>query len=208
MACYKRGEIMGLFGQSKKEVFMQVASMIEGEFVKGSLFKGHKVISSYNNWDIVLDTYTQSTGNTSTKYTRMRATFLNTSDFKFRLYNNAILSEIGKMLGLQDVIIGDTLFDQKYILKGNDEQKLIEIFSNSKVKELMYEIDRLYLQVKDKDGKFSKYPHDTDILLFQFPKQIRDVEKLKNLFFLFYLLLELFVITGIAVDASPDIIAK
>jgi hypothetical protein len=41
------------------------------------------------------------------------------------------------MLGMQDVEVGMPEFDRDFIIKGNDEGKLRQLFANPKIRELI-----------------------------------------------------------------------
>lgn len=199
---------MGMLGASKEEIYRRVAEEIGGEFVKGGLMKGHKVVSIYKNWTIVLDTYTQSTGKTQTTYTRVRATFISKDDLRFKIYKSGVFSGIGKLFGMDVIKTGDPSFDEAYILKGNKELILKELFSNLKIQELFYDIDKVNLEIKDSEGMLSNYPDGTDLLYFRAFGVIKDIDKLKKIIFLFCFILELFVVQDIALDIAPEKIVK
>ena len=73
-------------------------------------------------WTITLDTYTESTRRQShVTYTRMRAPYVNPEGFRFTIYRKGFFSDLGKLLGMQDIEVGDPEFDEAFIIKGNDE---------------------------------------------------------------------------------------
>ena len=56
----------------------------------------------------------------------MRAPYVNPEGFRFTIYRKGIFSELGKLLGMQDIEVGDPEFDEAFIIKGNDEFKVRE----------------------------------------------------------------------------------
>lgn len=128
---------MGLFGPSKKEIWKQLALEIQANYVDGGFWKGDKVEAYVDNWLIVLDTYVVSTGKSSITYTRMRAPFINLNNFYFRVYRSGFFSEIGKKLGMEDVEIGYEKFDQDFIIKGNNKEKVKQLFQDENVRKLI-----------------------------------------------------------------------
>src|SRR5271154_1592971 len=115
---------MGWFGPSKDEVWRQLSQEIGAEFVEGGFLKGNKVQVQVKPWTITLDIYTESTGETSVTYTRMRAPYVNPEGFRFTIYRKGIFSELGKLLGMQDIEVGDPEFDEAFIIMGNDEARV------------------------------------------------------------------------------------
>jgi len=180
------GFFKALFGSSKDEVWQQVAEDIGGDFIDGGFWKGDRLSYSFGEWEFVLDTYTVSNGKTSTTYTRMRAPFVNTDGFTFRIYRKTFFSGLGKWLGMQDVVIGDPLFDEEFIIKGNDEGKLRELFIDPEVQCLIRDQPRIDFQVKDDEGLFgSRFPDGVDMLYFSCVGVVTDMSVLHGLFELF-----------------------
>ena len=80
-------------------------------------------------WTITLDIYTVHIQHTHVSYTRMRAPFINPDNFRFSIYRKGVFSELGKLLGMQDIEVGDPEFDEAFIIKGNARDQCREIRS-------------------------------------------------------------------------------
>lgn len=192
---------MGLFGPSQREVWQQFADEIGGEYIEGGFFKSQKVIGKFENWTITLDTFTRSTGKTSTTYTRMMAPYKTNDEFKFKIYRKGIFSELGKVFGMQDIEIGYSEFDDEFIIKGNNQQKIIELFSSDRIRDLIRSQESILLEIKDNKGWFSDNSEEGVYeLYFESIGVIKDIERLKNLFILFVLVLNRLIIIGSAID--------
>ncbi len=198
------GLLSGFFGPSKDEVWSQLSNELGAEFSESGFFKNGKVILDYNNWEITLDTYTVHTGKTNITYTRMRAPYVNKDGFRFTIYRKSVFSWLGKMFGKQDIELGDTFFDEDFIIQGEPENSVIKLFSNRKIKELIQLQPQIHLQVKDDEGWFAKkFPEGVDELYFQVVGVIKDKERLKSLFDLFALVLEELCKIGSAYAKDP-----
>ncbi|ACL18741.1 hypothetical protein Dhaf_0676 [Desulfitobacterium hafniense DCB-2] len=203
------GLLREIFGPSQHEVWEALCQEIGADFIDGGFFKGTKVVAEIKEWVITLDTYTVSTGKTSTTYTRMRAPYLNKDGFKFRIYRKGIFSNIGKLLGLQDIEVGYPEFDDQFIIKGNDSDKLVSLFSNSRIRKLIEIQPDISLEVKDDEGWFgSEFPEGVDELYFQVPGIIKDMDRLKTLYFLFAEVLNQLCLIDSAYEDSPDVTAQ
>ncbi|WP_018214251.1 hypothetical protein [Desulfitobacterium hafniense] len=203
------GLLREIFGPSQHEVWEALCQEIGADFIDGGFFKGTKVVAEIKEWVITLDTYTVSTGKTSTTYTRMRAPYLNKDGFKFRIYRKGIFSNIGKLLGLQDIEVGYPEFDDQFIIKGNDRDKLVSLFSNSRIRKLIEIQPDISLEVKDDEGWFgSEFPEGVDELYFQVPGIIKDMDRLKTLYFLFAEVLNQLCLIDSAYEDSPDVTAQ
>jgi hypothetical protein len=177
---------MGWFGPSKDEVWRQLSEEIGAAFVKGGFWKGGKVHAHVGAWTVTLDTYTESSDKHSVQYTRMRAPYVNPEGFRFTIYRKGFFSDLGKLLGMQDVEVGDPDFDEAFIIKGNNEDRVRVLFSDLKVRQMIQDQPKIRLTVKDSEGWFGpKFPEDVDELHFQVVGLIKDIDRLKSLFDLF-----------------------
>jgi hypothetical protein len=195
-----------MFGPSRKEIWRRLSVELEARYVDGGFWKGDKVQVTHGEWTLTLDTYTVSTGHSTVVYTRMRAPFVNPDGFRFTVYRKGLFSDLGKILGMQDVEVGDREFDRNFIVKGTDEGKLRDLFSNPKIRSLLAEKPELALKVKDDEGWFGPtFPDGVDELYFQVPGVIKDVERLKRLYALFAETLDQLCRMGSAYKEAPDV---
>lgn len=191
---------MAIFGPSKKEVWKQLADDIRADCFKGSRSRKLRVEYRYRNWTIVLDTFTVSTGRSNTTYTRMRAPYKRMNDVVFKLYRKNIFSWIGRLFGMPLVYVYDDSFNDEYILKGNDETAIKEIFQNQNITDKIRKQKRLFL----KTVSYSSITEsDESELYFRKNGVIKDPDKLRNLFDLFSEMLDEFVKQRIASEQKP-----
>jgi hypothetical protein len=197
---------MGWFGPSKDEVWRQLSQEMGAEFVDGGFWKGSKVQVHVKPWTITLDTYSESTGESSVTYTRMRAPYINPEGFRFTIYRKGIFSALGKLLGMQDIEVGDPDFDEAFIIKGNDESKVVSLFSDTRIRQMIQDQPKIRLDVKDSEGWFGPtFPEDVDEVRFQIAGVIKDIERLKALFELFAAVLDQLCRIGSAYKQEPGI---
>lgn len=200
------GVLRELFGPSKEEVWKKVSHEIEGNFVEGGFFQRDKLIAKVKEWVVTIDTYTVSNGKTSTVYTRMRVPYVNKDGFRFKIYRKGLFSNLGILFGLQDIEIGFREFDEEFIIKGNDPEKLVELFSSSKIRELIQLQPDISLEVKDDEGWFgTEFPEGVDELYFQVQGIIKDIDRLKNLYYLFAEILNQLCLIGSAYEDNPNV---
>ncbi len=194
---------MKLFGPPLKEVWQQLAVEVNADFVKGGFAKSARVEKSYNNWTILLDTYTVNTGKSSVTYTRMRVPYKRENDINFKLSRKNIFSGIGRMFGMPLIETYDYDFDDEFVLKGNDETVIKEIFQNQSIKDMIKFQKRLILKVKP--YKVKKSLTDSE-LYFQMTGVLKDMDKLKSLFNLFSALMDELVKNGVASAEKPSMV--
>ncbi len=198
--------LRNIFGQSQDEVWQQLCKEIGGNFIKGGLWKGNKVTVKVKEWTITLDVCTVSTGSNINVYTRMRAPYVNVDGFRFKVYRKNIFSNIGKILGMEDIEVGYPDFDNDFIIQGNDASKVITFFSNPTIRQLIQLQPEISFEVKDDEGWFgADFPEGVDELYFQANGIIEDVERLKNLFALFSETLNYLCHIGSAYENDPKL---
>jgi hypothetical protein len=198
---------MGWFGPDKEAVWRQLCAEIGAEFIKGGHWKGDKVQAHVGTWTITLDTYVVSDGHSQTTYTRMRAPYVNPEGFRFTIYRAGVFSGLGKLLGMQDIAVGDPDFDEAFIIKGNDEGRVQTLFADGRIRGLIRAQPTIQLDVKDSEGWFGpKFPENVDELHFQVFGVITDVARLKSLFDLFAAVLEELCKIGSAYEQDPGVV--
>lgn len=181
------GLLEAVFGPSRDEVWEQLCSQIGGELIQGG-WRGNKVQARVGHWIVTLDTYTVSSNQHSTTYTRMRAPFLNRDGFRFNLYRAGLFTGLGKLFGVQDLEIGDPLFDEQFVVQANSEPKIRVLLANLRIRELIQGQPSIgQFTIKDNEGWFTttEYPQGVDVLYFQVVGVIKDVARLKSLYELF-----------------------
>lgn len=200
---------MGLFGPSKKEMWEQLSSEIHADYIDGGIWKGDKVQAHVDNWIVLLDTYTVSTGKSSVTYTRMRAPFKNLESFYFKIYRKGLFSDLGKLLGMQDISVEYSEFDKDFIIKSNNEDLVKQLFSSEKIRELIESQPAINLEIKDDEGYFANhFPYGVDELYFTVVGVIKDIERLKELFELFSEVLKELYNKGIASNEEVNVKLK
>ena len=115
-------------------------------------------------------------------------------------------SDLGKLLGMQDIEVGDPDFDEAFIIKGNDESKVCGLFADPKIRQMIQAQPKVRLEVKDSEGWFGpKFPEDVDELFFQVVGVIKDVERLKARFDLLAAVLDQLCQIGSAYKLEPGV---
>jgi hypothetical protein len=200
------GILREIFGPSRAEIWADLSRQIEAQYIESSFFKPDKVVAQIKDWTVTLDTYTVSTGKTTVTYTRLRAPYINPEGFRFKIYPEGVFSNIGKIFNMQDIVIGDPAFDERYIIKGTDEYKVRQLFSSTKLRNMIQADPDFHLEVKDDEGIFAAhFPEGVDELYFQVGGVIRDIERLKNLYNIFGEVLNQLCIIGSAYEGDPNV---
>lgn len=201
-----RREKMNFNGQSREKVWETLSKEIHADYIKGGFWTGDKVQAHVDNWIIVLDTYTITTVRNSTTYTRIRAPFVNLTDFYFKIYRKGIFSDFGKLIGMQDITVGYDKFDEDFVIQGNSEEKVRQLFNNERIRSLIEAEPSINLEIKNDEGFFSThFPEGVDELHFYVEGVISDIKQLKELYELFADILKELCIIGAASSEGPGV---
>jgi hypothetical protein len=196
-------------GPSKKEIWKQLSDQVHGRFLEGGFWKGDKVLVEHGPWTLTLDTFAIHTGEVTIVYTRMRAPYVNPGGFRFHVYRKSVFSGIAKRLGMQDIEVGDPVFDDDFIVQSSDPSRARELLSNARVRELLSSQKDVHFSVRDDEGWFgAKFPEGVDELQFTLPGVIKDLERLKLLFDLFAESLDALARIGAAAEEPPNVELK
>ena len=180
--------------KKKHVAWNKISNEIGAEYKKGSFFKSDVLELNHRESIITLDYYTVSTGNSAITYTRMRSPLTNKNSFYFNIYRENIFSSIRKKFGMEDIIIEDKFFDDKFIIQSNDKDKIKFILKDDKLKKLIHSQPKISFKIRDNKGWFSRYfPKGEDELYFECPMVIKDEKLLKNLFEMFSRFLDLLI---------------
>ena len=199
---------MKMFGPSRRDVWEALAREIGATFTQGTFWNGRdKVVAEVGPWQVTLDSYVVSHGQTSTRYTRMRAPYVNADGFRFSIRRRNVFDGIAEALGYFDVQVGFPEFDQAFVIKGTDEQKLCKLFSNPRLRVLLSIQQKVHLQVRDDEGWFRQtFPQGVDELAFTVVGTIKDIDRLKRLFDLFAETFHTLCHIGSAYEDDPGIV--
>ena len=203
------GILRKVFGASQGEIWSQIAQDIGGEYIDAGFWKKNVLRYQHGEWEVLLDTYTVSTGKSSSTFTRMRAPFINQDGLRFKIYREGVFSSIGKFFGMQDIEIGDGFFDDQFIIKGNDISKIKLMLEDDDLKELIEEMARIHFEIRDNEGWLGReYPEKVDVLYFQCGGVLKETKQLKTLFDLFSATLTRLVQIDSAYEDDPGITLK
>lgn len=174
--------------------------------LEAGLLKNTKLQARVQPWTITLDTHTTKNSHSGTTFTRMRAPYVSSEAFRFTIYRKGLFSSLGKVLGMQDIEVGDPEFDDAFIIKSNDEKKVFSLLADPDLRALITAQPSVRLTVRDNEGWFGvRFPEDVDELHCQVVGVITDTERLQHLFALFAALLERLYQIGVASKRDPEV---
>jgi hypothetical protein len=200
------GLMKRLLGAGRREMWQKLADGMGGQFVDGGLWRGDKVVVEHGPWTITLDTFSDTSQDSAITYTRLRAPYVSSDGFRFTIYRKSIFSPIGKLLGMQDIEVGDAAFDEAFIIKSNSETRVRRLLANQHLRQLIAAQPSIHMCVKDDEGWFgARFPEGVDELYFHAHGIIKEPERLKGLYELFAETLDELCAQRLARDDAPDV---
>ena len=182
------GFLKFISNSGRSETWLRFSAEIGADFVMGKSGKNDKIVTNFREWTITLDTLAVAVpGGACATYTRMMAPYVNRDGFRFRICRRRIPYRIAKKFQrMRGVEVGDTEFDGRFIVKGNDESSIRALFANARIRMLIQSQPHIDLEVRhDRDGMQPSFPDGIDQLYFHENGIIRDVERLRSLYDLF-----------------------
>ena len=175
-----------VFGKDYEPMWKEFANDINGTLTIKSEFI---VQCNYNDFVLTIDTHTHyatvGTSTFETEYIRCQVEVLSTDKLKFRLTPQGLMEGIGKLLGAQDIVIGDKEFDRKFMIKGNDDYKIQTFLSSEPIKNILLQDKLIRFELTDEDGIFDEKPSIGYSMLYYISDQkITNISQLKDLYIL------------------------
>jgi hypothetical protein len=197
-----------ILGQSRREIWKQFCVKIGADYESGDHWFSESIIrAKHRNWTIVLDTYPIPGGRLPAACTRMHALYISKDGFRFSLDQKDIAARLMNFLGATHTKAGppqiDSIeplfgipsyidmkeiesnycgFDEKVIMKANDEAKLRVLFKDLKIRELIQSQKSLSVEAREFNGVGTKFSQNVYELRVYVNDLVRDLGELETLY--------------------------
>lgn len=193
------------FGEHHEEIWRRLADEVHGRFVQEGTWQAGKVRIDLNDWHITLDVYTIPGLHSEERFTRFRAPFVNPDGFRLTVYRETVFTRLAGLFGMQDIKTGDPQIDSHYVIQGTDEARVRGLLSHPEIRRLMKAQPDFHLHVDDDDGYHADtFPEGVDELYFEVPGVVDDLDRLKQCYELFALVLRALCEMGSAYGSDPE----
>ena len=145
----------------------------------------YHVVLEQHERRVILDIYNNhAVGFEAMAFTTFSAYLFGRNNFRFAIYNQGFKDELSKFFGMQDVVLGFNDFDEKFIIKTNDESKTTLIFTNKQLRNTLLKVPNLTFGIveytlEEGDGK-------APFLELKIEKAITDPIQLKEIYNAFF----------------------
>ena len=148
-----------------RSAYRQVARNYQGTMAGSSPFEFPNIRFQYHNTFVWL-TVQGTSGRHRTYYTLLQMIWPD-KGFRLEVYPEGLMQRVGKLMGMEDVEIGSSVFDHEYVITGSDVRSLRDFLTPP----VQDRIDRLR-KVSDLDGIYISASGGR--LLIKKPGYIRD----------------------------------
>ncbi len=112
--------------------------------------------------------------------TTFRSQVEHAGDFKFAIHHQGFLDEIGKFFGMQDIETGYPEFDEKVVVKSNDEEKVKSFFSEAQVRAAFKDLSDFTFHITK--HHIDETENQADFLELNIEEAVVDITILRSLF--------------------------
>ena len=149
------GVLDKLFQGSRRSAWRQFSDQVDGQFVDGGLFQSDKILVPLGNRTITIDTEKrhEDAYDTPDQFIRIRCPFKSKDGFQITawLHNPTGIISLAKVLGMQDIEIGDERFDRKFIVQSNDPEKARVLLLDYGLRALVEHSSSWHLEITEKE---------------------------------------------------------
>ena len=151
---------------SKAEVWDEVATALGGQIGADRKGKPQRISFADGDREIVLDTYTVSTGQSSATYTRVRA-LLNglgkagQDEFELKVTRRNPFHGLARLFGIREVPIGYGRFDHTFFVRSNGPDQARSLLRGTNIGRLLLDNPSVRLEVKRPGNRIRKAAGET-----------------------------------------------
>ena len=123
-----------VIGQTEEEIWQQIN---DKGIVSKSIYEC-QVLLKQGSREVLLVIDIDLGGGFESGYelTQITADLHKKLDFKFAIHHEGFFDEIGKFLGMQDITTGYAEFDEKVVVKSDNEEKVKALFADSNARQV------------------------------------------------------------------------
>jgi hypothetical protein len=189
-----------------KSVWMDLTDELNGEFEDGTYAVKAKLPLAGTPLSLAMQMHTHPMGQAISETTVLAVPFNFENQFQFAVHNSSAVEEVAKILGLQDIVVGDAEFDKTYIIQGSDPRMVQKLFADSDFKMKIQEQKSVNLSIVD--GHHKQFgitpPQGVGVLVFVEKGTVNSFERLTTLVELMAFTVKRLQTLGVAAQDAPS----
>lgn len=118
-----------LRNRNMNESWKAAAAQLSLAFTPGGFSSRRNIMGDIRGNMVLVETYSEGSGKTSTRYTRYTVTYPTSLNVGLQLTRQGFMSQVAGWFGSQDIEIGSAGFDDDVVVKGSDPRVVIEFMT-------------------------------------------------------------------------------
>jgi hypothetical protein len=142
----------------------------------------------HRHWRVDFDVraHTPADAKETEAVTRLRCAVANPDRFRFNCYEERFQHRLFKIMGLQDIVVGDPLLDRRFIIQASHEDRIRALFGLASVRAALASPHVAHLRlIDDEPDAESPLPPGVDLLYGRSERRMDRAEELLAHFQLF-----------------------
>ncbi len=156
----------------------EIWHQINSDFIAGNNLHNYQVTIQHENRNIDLDIVSSPGGSAEGGYdvTTLSSELPAHANFYFAIHPEDFLNKIGKLFGMEDVVLGYPEFDNNVIVKTNNAHRLKRIFAAPEIREVFQSLSGYSFRIHKHDKK------EGDYLELMVQRSLTNAAELKRVF--------------------------
>lgn len=177
-------ETKTIAGNNEAEIWQQV----NADLANDNLLE-YNVVLKQEGRTVVLDIDIDPGGGFESGYevTRLTSKIQPQNNFRFALHHEGFIDKMGKLLGMEDVVIGYPELDESLIIKTNDAVKTTSIFNDLATRKLFQSLKDFTIAITH--HKLDNNDNEEPFLEFEIQRGVTDSSELRSIYHAFFIIL-------------------
>ena len=196
-----------------REMWKLLAEKIGGEFIEGDSWEKEKVVLSYRNRIITLNSEMKSMGKSRYFESQVKCLFIPKEKFTLKISLENPFTHAGKIFGINDIELDDLKFDDEFFIRSNKKEKAIHFLNSSNLQKVYFcatkNLDLMMVSIEIKDDDlfcaFRSYPPNTSLIVIRANMVVTEIDRLMSWFDLCKITLDRLIEIGVVEDVSTNI---
>jgi hypothetical protein len=168
----------------------QVWEQLEKELTQTTDLLQYRAVIEQQNKTVLLDIDIDLGGGFEGGFatTILSARFPNPDGFRFALHEEGFFDDLGKFFGMQDVQVGNPEFDQRILVKTNDEARIRTILTDQNTRQVLQSLRDFTFEIVLPDEDLESNDSTLELII---EDGITDPVRLRQIYHVFFGILEM-----------------
>ena len=143
-------------GRARTQAWEEFAAQSGLSYERGKFMRRPAISGTYRSHELRMDTFTRSSGESSTTYTQVVLSVSNPGGMQLELAPENVFNKVGRALGMQDIETGDAELDGRYIIKGQPESAVLRVLMQINLRQKLLEAKHFHVKLRDNTLRYER----------------------------------------------------